>query len=204
MRPARRVAAWLRNGLERRLHRRRHRRALEAVQDKTSIRNVVFLCLGNICRSPYAEARLRRHLEVAGLADAMRVQSAGFVQPGRPSPPTARQVALERGLDLEEHRAEVLSGEHLRGSDLILVMTNRQQRDLRGRYGRPDTLHLGDLDPGPIPRRDILDPIEKPAPVFREVYERIDRAVETLAATLVRRRREPSDPTVPRPEDTGP
>jgi protein-tyrosine-phosphatase len=171
--------------MERRLHPRRHRRALEAVASREAVREVVFICLGNICRSPYAELRLRRHLEEAGLDERIAVRSAGFIGPGRPSPDTARLVAEERGLSLDEHRARVLGREHLRGGDLILVMTNRQQRDLRWRYGRPDTLHLGDLDPGPIPRRDILDPIEKPAEVFREVYARIDRAVGALAEELI-------------------
>lgn len=181
----RRLAAALRNRLEARLHPRRHRRALRTVVGRDAVREVLFVCLGNICRSPYAEVRLRQHLEEAGLDGRITVRSAGFIGPGRPSPETARMVATERGLDLEAHRARVLSRDHLRKSDLIFVMTNRQQRDLGWRYGRPDTLHLGDLDPGPIPRRDILDPIEKPPEVFREVYARIDRAVATLARELV-------------------
>lgn len=180
------MLAKIRNEVERLLHPRRHRLARKAVQERAPVRHVVFLCLGNICRSPYAEVRLRERLTEMGLDEHVRADSAGFLGPGRRSPAAAREVARERGLDLDDHHSRVLDRSHLREADLIIVMTNVQRRDLRGRYGRRDALHLGDLDPGPIPRRDILDPVERPPEVFQWVYERIDRAVEVLADELLR------------------
>ncbi len=203
VRSLRRTLARVRNGVERLLHPRRHRVAREAVQARAPVRHVVFLCLGNICRSPYAEARLREQLALVGLADHVRTESAGLLGPGRPAPAAAREVARERGLDLQAHRSKALDRSHLQGADLIVVMTNDQRRRLRGRYRRRDAIHLGDLDPGPISRRDIRDPVEQPPEVFRRVYDRIDRAVEVLAAELIRQASIPSGwPTGP-PGSTG-
>jgi protein-tyrosine-phosphatase len=84
------------------------------------------------------------------------------------------------------HRSRTLTMSLLRRADLVLVMTSPQARDLRWRYGRPDVLLLGDLEPGPISCRDITDPYGHPLEVFREVYERIDRAVGTLHGLLER------------------
>jgi protein-tyrosine-phosphatase len=183
-RPPRRLAAVLRDGVERRLHPRRHRRARAAVVAAGPVGEVLFVCLGNICRSPYAEQRLRRALEEAGLGDRVRVRSTGFFPPGRSAPDSAVAVARERGVDLSVHRSEVISNPVLREADLVLVMTSRQLRDLRWNYGRPDTLHLGDLEAPPVPRRDLPDPYGKPEEAFREVYSRIDRASRLLAAVL--------------------
>ena len=70
-----------------------------------------------------------------------------------------------------------------RDVDLVFVMDPLQQHRLM--TARPEladrVLLLGDLDPEPVGRRAILDPVEQPAPVFRTCYDRIDRCVGVLS-----------------------
>lgn len=169
---------------DRLLHPLRRRRLERALRGDESPERVLFVCLGNICRSPYAEKALERALSDA--SPATEVVSAGFIGPDRRSPAAARQVADERGLDLSEHLSRSLSDELLDASDLIFVMDPVQQRALRRRTDRDDVFILGDLDPVWAGRRTIRDPVEQPPEVFEEVYERIDRCVERLTPLLIR------------------
>jgi protein-tyrosine phosphatase len=194
-RPLRRGVRELGHALERTLHPWRHRRALRVLA-ASPVRSVIFVCLGNICRSPFAEYRLRallRERDGAGARHpsrdaeehpegpvALSVESVGLILPGRPSPEVAQSVAGEFGLDLTPHRSRLLTDEVAANSDLLLVMTTRQLRDVGRRYPRARTLHLGDLDPGPVPRRDIDDPYGNPPETFRRVYRRIDRILPVL------------------------
>lgn len=169
---------------DRLLHPLRRRRVERALRRAELPGKVLFVCLGNICRSPYAEKALERALSDA--SSATEVVSAGFIGPDRPSPAAARQVAEARGLDLSEHRSRPLSDELLDASDLVFVMDRVQQRALRRRTDRDDVFVLGDLDPAWAGRRTIRDPVEQPPEVFEEVYGRIDRCVERLASLLDR------------------
>lgn len=189
----RRLARDAIRGIERLLHplrRRRARRELFALGASCSI---LVVCLGNICRSPYAGRRLDHEFATAGLGGT-DVGSAGFILPGRTSPEAARRVAARRGLDLADHRSQVLTPSMLAAADLVLVMSVRQRRDLRREFGRENTRRcvvLGDLDPGPIDRRTIVDPYDQPDDVFEAVYERIDRCCRALVDGLATDRRRP-------------
>jgi protein-tyrosine-phosphatase len=205
-RPARRLGRRGLHALERLLHPRRHRRVRREILSRGPVEAVLFVCYGNICRSPYAQYRLERLLHHGdGTSErtpartrgpAVEIASVGFAPPGRPPPPAALEAAVERGIDMTAHRSRTLTMSLLRRADVVLVMTSPQARDLRWRYGRPDVLHLGDLEPGPISFRDITDPYGHPLEVFREVYERIDRAVGTLHLLLERAAPARRDPDV--------
>lgn len=93
--------------------------------------NLLFVCLGNICRSPAAEGVMRRQLEAAGLHERVTVDSAGIIDDHRGNPPDARmrQAASRRGLDLR-HRARQVRREDLREFDLILAMDSSNLADL--------------------------------------------------------------------------
>lgn len=164
----------------------RLRRALRAAT-RPPPASILVLCLGNICRSPYAEHRLRTELSRAGLP-SIDIDSAGFIRPGRPSPELARRVAAGRGVDLEDHRSRVLEAdaEAPGPADLVLVMSPEQRRRFRRLAGpaSPRTLVLGDFDPEPSARRAIPDPFDCPEDVFVAVYERIDRCCRCLAGAL--------------------
>lgn len=85
---------------------------------------VLIVCTGNICRSPTAEGVLRHHLASEGLADRVRVDSAGtegWHSGDGPSAP-AIDVAQERGYDLSDLRARQISRDDPAQFDLILAM----------------------------------------------------------------------------------
>jgi protein-tyrosine phosphatase len=139
---------------------------------------VLFLCYGNICRSPYAAAAARRQLP-----SGIRVGSAGFFGPDRPAPSEAREVAAERGADLSPHRSRQLTANMAWSADLIVVMEARQRRKMIEKYPTiaDRVILLGDLDPQPINRRDVLDPFGQPVATFRSCFDRIERCVDVLA-----------------------
>lgn len=176
---------------DRLLHPFRRRRALIASRRAEPLRRILVLCHGNICRSPYAAAVLRRELMARWPGETRNrvpsVRSAGFILPGRPSPPTARSVAARGGVELSEHRSRTFDSEELSRTELVLVMDTRQRADVRrlGARANCPVILLGDLDPGPVRRRPILDPLDRPEEVFEEVYRRIDRCVRALAETVV-------------------
>lgn len=167
------------------LHGLRRRRALDAIKRLGSPASVLMICHGNICRSPYAAGALQRDIDPGGGVGIL-VDSAGFIGPGRRSPDVARAIAKRRGVDMDGHVSKTLSGEIVTASDLIIVMDSQQRRAIRDQFeprGAP-VIVLGDLDPGPIRRRTILDPINQPEEVFEAVYERIDGCVRVLGKAL--------------------
>lgn len=85
---------------------------------------VLMVCMGNICRSPTAEGVFRRHLEEAGLAHRVRLDSAGThdYHVGRPPDPRAREAALRRGYDLSGLVGRQVSPADFHEFDFILAM----------------------------------------------------------------------------------
>jgi len=92
--------------------------------DWCRVRRLVFVCTGNICRSPYAEARCRE----LGLAASSFGIRAGA---GTPADATGQRVAAGRGIDLTWHRARAASQVPLERHDLVLCFTPAQARAIR-------------------------------------------------------------------------
>jgi protein-tyrosine phosphatase len=160
------------------LFRRRDRS--RAVADLRAARRVLFLCYGNICRSPFAERYAR-----ACFPEDVRLASGG-VHPtvDRPSPDVARTAARRLGVDLESHRSRETDGTELAGSDVILVFDARNYLDAVERHGaaRSRVHFLGNFDPvGPL---EIADPWGGSEEAFLGTYRRIAGALEAAARAV--------------------
>lgn len=162
------------------LHPLRRWWAARRVRTWLPVRDVLFVCHGNLCRSPYAARAFQERLP-EGLSNRIVIDSAGFVGPGRRSPGRAVAVADARGVRLEGHRSRLLDARQVRASDLVVVMEPGQRRAMLRRFGKTRVLLLADLDPRAREGRTIRDPMWQPRETFTEVYARIDRCVEALA-----------------------
>jgi protein-tyrosine phosphatase len=172
----------MRNLADRMLHATRHRAVRSQLSRMPRPRNILVVCYGNVCRSPYLEAVLSR-----ALPDII-VSSAGFVGPGRPVPEFALALSAQRGFDLSSFRSRPLQPAKTRGADLVVVMDARQARHMARYVGVPPEriIVAGDLDPMPSPSRAIEDPWQQPLDVFVASFNRLDRCGATLTRMLRR------------------
>lgn len=100
---------------------------------------VLFLCFGNICRSPMAERYLRNRLVETG-HEGVTVRSAGFVeQDGRRSPSPAIAVARKHGVDLSEHCAKRVTQTMVEESNVVFVMDMWNYHDVKHEF--PDAVN---------------------------------------------------------------
>lgn len=100
---------------------------------------VLFVCMGNICRSPTAEGVVRKIIENKGLEEIIKVDSAGThgYHIGEPPDPRTREAALRRGVDLSGLRARKVVPEDFERFDLLLAM-DRDNLALLMRGSRPE------------------------------------------------------------------
>lgn len=183
------MLGWLKRLPERWLHARRRREAIHSLEVLGSGMGpgpVVFICFGNICRSPFAAELFRQRVAELKPPFTRQIRSAGFIGPGRGSPSEALEAAEKFGIDLSPHRSTLITPDVFRSASLIVTMSAEQVRDLRNRFGstRAMLLVLGDLDPEAITERTIKDPWGCPPEIFDESYERIDRCVSVLVSLI--------------------
>lgn len=119
------------------LARPRAARRLRAAVARSS--RVVFVCKGNICRSPFAE-RVARELWGPGVSVA---SSGHYPRAGRPSTDAARRVAATEGVDLTDHRSSVLDDVAVSAADLLLVFDRENEQVLLEQHpGSRGKVHL--------------------------------------------------------------
>ena len=145
--------------------------------------------MGNICRSPTAEAVFRRRAALAGLADRIEIDSAGTHGGHAGAPPDLRAVAAaaRRGYDLSTIRSRPVVQADFQRFHYILGMDNHNLRLLRAL--RPDgaTGYLGRLlDFAPhLGREEISDPYYSSASAFEEALDQIQAGADGLIAAVM-------------------
>jgi len=183
------------------------RRALlapPAPKHSLRIYKICVVCLGNICRSPMAEALIRAELEVAGLSERVSVESAGTGDwhLGEPMDRRARAELARRGYDGSAHRARQIAPGWLDRFDLLIAMDASNLRNLeRMAAGRPGLAGrirlLRSFDPGAPAGAEVPDPYGGGPGQFAEVFDLALTAARCLVAELATMLTEPAEPAGP-------
>lgn len=157
-----------------------------------SVGQLVFICKGNICRSPYASAR----------AQLLGVPTASFgleAAEGTPPDPAAAHNARLRGVDLSVHRSARLDKSRIREDDLLIVFEPQQLNAVRQRCdARTVSVTLLGLCVRP-PRPHIHDPYGRSDRYFQQCFGIIDAGVSELARRWLQTSRQTADSAVSRP-----
>jgi protein-tyrosine phosphatase len=149
---------------------------------------VLMVCLGNICRSPTAEAMLRKKVIAAGLADRVEVDSAGTSDYHVDAPPDRRAVAHgeRRGLAMRQLRGRQVARADFDRFDFILAMDEDNLADLQrvrpaGSRAKVSLLMSFVPDAG---EREVPDPYSGGAEGFEHVLDLVEEAVDAFLAAL--------------------
>ena len=144
---------------------------------------VLFVCLGNICRSPSAEGVMRHQLQQAGLAERVTVVSAGTAawHAGKAPDPRTCAVAERRGYRLDELRARQVQAEDFQRFDLILAMDRDNLRELQRLRPSAGGAELDlFLRRGGLAEHEVPDPYYGGEAGFARVLDMVELACERL------------------------
>ena len=152
------------------------------------INSILFVCLGNICRSPLAEGVFRAVLAERGRATMLDSAATSGWNLGEAPDPRSVAVAARHGIDISGQRARKVRPEDFARFDLILGMDRQNVRDLKvmAPAGAGERIHLlAEFAQGKV--RDVPDPYYDGAEAFASVYRMIREASEALAKLLEER-----------------
>lgn len=157
-------------------------------------RRILFVCLGNICRSPLAEGILRRMAEERDLADRIGVDSAGTGGWHQGDPPDIRSIETGRmhGIDISGLRARKVKPSDFHTFDLIFAMDRANLRDLVkiAPHDSSADIHLF-MDFVSGESRDVPDPYYGDRRDFESVYDMLSKGCDRLLTTLFKAQAQP-------------
>jgi protein-tyrosine phosphatase len=147
-----------------------------------TVGSILFVCLGNICRSPLAEAVARKHLAETGLDINVASCGTGAWHVGEQADPRMRAAAAKAGYELELHRARQLRADDIEHYDLVLAMDSHNLRDMRRIFGGKRGTRLAlFLDwAGAAPPRDFPDPYNEELTAFTQSIALAERDIRGL------------------------
>jgi protein-tyrosine-phosphatase/predicted ATP-grasp superfamily ATP-dependent carboligase len=171
---------------------RQHRNVLRRLKAAGGPRKVLFLCYGNICRSPLAAALAEKRLS------GVTIDSAGFhEQTGRICPQKILRIGKSFGIDLSSHRSARVTRDDLANADLVIAMDLENLNCVRlefpemanrttllGLFGTPEILA-------------IADPYRADEAATSSICEQVRQGIEGLAAWLEERNRAASTSAIP-------
>ena len=145
---------------------------------------LLFVCLGNICRSPMAEFIMKALVQEAGLADQFQIDSAATIpdETGNPVYPPARKKLLEYGIDPAGKTARQLRKEDYEAYDLLIGMEEANLRDMRRICGGDPAGKIHSLLSFAGRQEDIADPWYTGE--FQRTYDDVLEGCQGLLAAL--------------------
>lgn len=135
-----------------------------------SVKSIVFVCLGNICRSPLAQAVAQEYIKQKGLDIKVCSAGTGDWHVGEPPCENSIKVALENGIDISHQRAKQITKEDFNNYDLVVGLDSSNIQNLKN-LGCKNPLKLGDFG---------YDGEDVPDPYFFDGYEGFDKVFEMI------------------------
>ena len=148
--------------------------------------SLLFVCLGNICRSPLAEAAFRHHAAAGGLAASADSAGTGDWHIGEPPDPRAIAEAARHGIDISTYRGRQVSKADFSRFTHIFALDEQNLADLRVLRPASASAQLSlllDHVPG-MAGQPVADPYWGDAAAFTATWRQVDEAARALVAML--------------------
>lgn len=153
--------------------------------------HILLVCTGNICRSPLAEALMRREFHESAAEDVTVISAGSGAWDGASASEGALLVALENGLDLSSHRARLLTRKLVDDAEIILTMARHHRTRVHELGGEGKTHVLGEYVGLAGPEAEVGDPFGAGIDVYRETHSMLETLIRQAAERITGERSEP-------------